>query len=196
MSNPPPRLPLPEPPFDAALAERLVRLMPVRSALPPLALFRLLATDAPLSEAMRTMGAFQLRHAPGEASSITPRDREIVILRSCARCDCVYEWGVHVTAYGQRVGLSAEQIQATLATGCDHPVWSAPDRALLQLVDELHNTARVSDSAWAALQSFWSDSQCLHLLTLVGWYHLIAFICNGARLSPEPWAARPVALAT
>jgi len=57
-------------------------------------------------------------------------------------------------------------------------------------VDELHDTARVSDDLWAALARHWSEPQLLELLLLAGWYHAISFVGNGARVELEAWAAR------
>lgn len=185
-----PRLPLPEPPFDPAVADRLARLMPRRAGTPPLALFRLLATDGPLSEAMAAMGRFHLRHAPGQASAIAAPDRELVILRVCARCGCEYEWGVHVSAYADAMGFDPALVQATRGASVDDSLWSPRQRVLVRLVDELHTQARVDDSTWADLRSTWSGEQCLHLVTLVGWYRLIAGICLSLALPLEPWAAR------
>jgi alkylhydroperoxidase family enzyme len=185
-----PRLPLPEAPFDAAVGDRLARLMPRRAGTPPLALFRLLATDGPLSEAMSAMGRFQLTHAPGRASAIAAADRELVILRLCARCDCEYEWGVHVSAYADAVGLNPALVRATRHAAADDGIWSPRQRVLVRLVDELHAQARVGDATWADLRATWSGEQCLHLVTLVGWYRLIAGICVSLALPLEPWAAR------
>lgn len=42
-----------------------------------------------------------------------PREREIVIDRTCARCGCEYEWGVHVAAFGSAVGLTPDQLEET-----------------------------------------------------------------------------------
>ncbi|HEV7760231.1 MAG TPA: hypothetical protein VGO78_14620 [Acidimicrobiales bacterium] len=36
------------------------------------------------------------------------RDREIVIDRTCARCGCQYEWGVHVAFFGDRAPRFAD----------------------------------------------------------------------------------------
>ena len=35
-------------------------------------------------------------------SSLPPRERELVIDRTCARCGCEYAWGVHVAAFAAR----------------------------------------------------------------------------------------------
>jgi len=38
------------------------------------------------------------------------------------------------------------------------------------LVDELHDTGRVSERLWGALAERWSVPQLLALLVLAGWY--------------------------
>jgi hypothetical protein len=39
---------------------------------------------------------------------VSLRHREIVIDRTCARCDCAYEWGVHVAFFANGLRLPAE----------------------------------------------------------------------------------------
>ena len=34
------------------------------------------------------------------------------------------------------------------------------------------------------------ERQILELIVTARWYHLIGFVCNGARVEPEPWALR------
>jgi alkylhydroperoxidase family enzyme len=65
-----------------------------------------------MAQAMETWGSYQL----GGSLSLSMRDREIVIDRTCARCGCEYEWGVHVAFFANRVGLGEDQV-ASLATG-------------------------------------------------------------------------------
>jgi alkylhydroperoxidase family enzyme len=135
---------------------------------------------------MTTLGRFLL----GRDCALDLQDRELVIDRVCARCGCEYEWGVHVTAYGARAGLSPAQLEATRTGDAGSPVWSERQALLVRLVDELHDTARVSDDLWAALARHWSESQLLELLLLAGWYHAISFVGNGAWVELEGWAAR------
>jgi alkylhydroperoxidase family enzyme len=123
-------------------------------------------------------------------ASLPLRDREVVIDRVCARCGCEYEWGVHATAYGARVGLNDAQLAATVRGGDDDPAWSARDRLLIRLVDELHDTATVSDALWSELRPVFSVAETLELLLLAGWYHAISYLANGARVELEDWAAR------
>lgn len=122
-------------------------------------------------------------------SSLTLRERELVIRRSCARCGAGYEWGVHAAAFGAAAGLAAAAVAATRAAVPGAPLDDA-DRALLAIVDELHDTGTVPDAAWGASAGRFSDAQRLELLALVGFYHLISFVANGARVEPEAWAAR------
>ena len=175
-----------EPPYEPAVAEELARWMPPNAPLDPLRLFRTLARDVPLAHAMYPLGSFFLsrRFALGK------REREIVIDRVTARCGCEYEWGVHAAAFGAAAGLDEPLLRATVRGTTADPVWSEADRLLVRLVDELHDGARVSDELWRELAARWPAETLLELLVLVGWYHVIAFVSNGARVELEPWARR------
>jgi len=175
-----------EAPFAPEIDAGLRAMMPRNSPLPPLRLFRLFMHDPRMAEAMTALGRFLL----GRDCALDLHDRELVIDRVCARCGCEYEWGVHVTVYGARAGLSPAQLDATVTGDASTPVWSERETLLVRLVDELHDTARVSDDLWAQLERHWTTSQLLELLLLAGWYHAIAFLGNGARVEPEEWAAR------
>ena len=160
--------------------------MPPGAAVEPLKLFRTLSRNQEISERMRPLGAGLL----GRHSSIDPHDREIVIDRTCARCGCEYEWGVHVVSFGQMLGIPEEQLLATVTKSAGDNTWTERQGLLIQLVDELHDTATISDHLWQQLSALWSDAQLIELLVLVGWYHLISFVTNAAQIEREEWAAR------
>jgi 4-carboxymuconolactone decarboxylase len=84
-----PRIAPLEPPYEPAIETMLKSWMPPGSALEPLVLFRTLAVHDQLASRMRPLGAGILGHG-----RIQPREREIVILRTCARAGAEYEWGV------------------------------------------------------------------------------------------------------
>ena len=186
MTTPPRIAPL-EPPYAPEVHAGLRAMMPAESAIEPLKLFRTLAHNLPMSNAMQALGSYVLGRG---GRTLGSRDREIVIDRVCARCGCEYEWGVHALAFGARVGLSADQIAATARGGADDPAWSERDRLLIRLVDELHDTATISDALWAALAQEWTQPQILELLLIAGWYHAISYVANGARVAHEEWALR------
>ena len=95
-------------PYEPDTGEMLKRWMPPGAAVEPLALFRTLAVHPELMSRMRPLGSGILNH--GE---LPARDREIVLHRTCARAGAEYEWGVHAVAFGEAVGLTADQITAT-----------------------------------------------------------------------------------
>jgi alkylhydroperoxidase family enzyme len=173
------------PPFASPIADLLAKWMPRDSAIEPLALFRTLAVHDELASRMRPLGAGILNHG-----RIAPRDREIVIHRACARAGAEYEWGVHAAVYGKTVGLSDAQIAATAHGAADHPAWSQADQELIALVDELHDTCTVSDPLWTRLAKRFTNDQLLELVITAGWYRLISYVVNAARVEREPWAMR------
>jgi alkylhydroperoxidase family enzyme len=123
-------------------------------------------------------------------SPLSLKQREIVILRVTAKCDCEYEWGVHVAAFAKRAGLSDEQVRATRVGAADAPCWSAEEQLLVRAVDELSARARIEDETLAAVQQTFTREQQLEILALCGNYHTVSFVANSARLAPEPFAAR------
>jgi 4-carboxymuconolactone decarboxylase len=135
---------------------------------------------------MRPLGAGIL----GPQSTLDPREREIVIDRTCARCGCEYEWGIHVAAFGEACGLDRAQLEDTASSTVEKALWSEREGVLIQLVDELHETATISDTVWEQLAVLWSAAQILEVIIIVGWYHLISFVANAAHVEYEPWAAR------
>src|SRR4029434_2635219 len=120
---------------------------------PPLTLFTTLArvpriwdrfrAGSPLDRRPVSLPHPQSVLAPGRVSL---RHREIVIDRTCARCGCAYEWGVHVAFFAQRVALTQEQLRATVHGDSNDPAWSDEERLLIRMVDELHDTANISDA--------------------------------------------------
>jgi alkylhydroperoxidase family enzyme len=180
-----PRIAPLQPPYEPDVEQMLVKWMPPNSGLEPLALFRTLTVHDDLSSRMRPLGAGILGHGRIEA-----RERELIILRACARAGAEYEWGVHATAFGVSVGLNGAEIAATASASADDPVWSDADAQLIRAVDELHHTNTISDELWSELAERFSDDQLLEIIVAAGWYRLLSYVINAARIDLEPWAAR------
>ena len=175
-----PRIAPLDPPYSAPVAAALERIMP--AGVPPLALFRTLALNERVF--LRVMAGGLL-----DRGSITLREREIVIDRTCARCGAEYEWGVHVAFFAERARLSLEEVAST----CTEPetgAFSPRERLLLRLADELHDTAQVSDALWQELAAEWTAEQLIELIALAGFYHLISFMTNALRVPSEAYGAR------
>ena len=170
-----------DPPFDPAITTELERIMP--AGVDPLKLFRTLAHNPRVL--LRVFGGGLL-----DRGSIDLRDREIVILRTCARCGSEYEWGVHVSFFAEKAGFTEAEVAATVLGQADDPAWSARDGALVRLVDELHDTSRIGDDLWQALRQHWDAAQLVELVVLTGFYHSISFATNALGVEPESYGAR------
>ena len=117
-------------------------------------------------------------------STIPPRDREILILRTGWRCGAEYEWGQHVII-GRAVGLTDEEI-LRIATGPEAPGWSPFDAALLRAADELVEDHCVGDATWKTLSERYSTEQLMDAVFAVGQYTLVSMALNsfGVQLDP------------
>jgi 4-carboxymuconolactone decarboxylase len=185
---PAPRIQPMDPPYPDATGETLRRMMPPGAE--PLNLFRTVARNEHVLERFRTTGAYLLNFG-----KLDPVDREIAIHRTCARCGCEYEWGVHAAVFAPNVGLSEAQLAATVSGDASDPAWSPRQSLLVRLADELHDSATVSDALWAELAGNWDAAELIELIALAGFYHLVSFAANAARVEPEAFAARFPAVA-
>lgn len=176
-----PRIAPVEPPYETDIAEAFTRIMPEGMA--PLTLFRTMANSPRVLQRMFAGALLD----PG---TVDLRDREIVILRTCFRCGSEYEWGVHVALFSKRAALSGAEVEATKNRAPEVPCLDARERILMQMVDELHDDATVSDAVWGNLCEYYSSEQILELIALVGYYHTISFITNAARVPLEDFAPR------
>ena len=115
--------------------------------------------------------------------------REIVIDRVSARCGCDYEFGVHVAAAAHRADLTDDQVRSLARGGTEDPCWSDPrDRAVIHLVDPLHDTNTVPDELWAEAAEHFTESQLLDLVAIAGCYHAIACLARANQTPLEPGA--------
>lgn len=109
-------------------------------------------------------------------SSLSPRDREILILRAGALCRSGYEFAQH-TEIGRKVGLGDDEI-ARIKQGPDAPGWSDFDRTLLRATDELVGDFFITDETWNALAKGYTTEQLMDLVFTVGQYVLVSMALN------------------
>jgi alkylhydroperoxidase family enzyme len=174
-----------QPPYPPEIAARLEAMMP--PGVPPILLFRTFVKNLPMTTAMADWGGYEL----SKRLSLTMRDREIVIDRTCARCGSEYEWGVHIAFFAERVALSSAQIASLTHGHASDGCWTQErDRLLIEAVDALHDTSDLADGLWGRLAVVFDEEEILDLLMLCGWYHAISFVANGARVAREDGAPR------
>ena len=181
-----PRIAPLEPPYEPDVEAAPLKWMPPNSSLEPLRLFRTLQVHEQLASRMRALGAGIL----GRAAMVPPPLREVVVHRTCALVGAEYEWGVHASAFGRPLGFTDEQLHSTVHGSPDDPCWDTDQSAVFRLSDELHQTGTLSEDLWESLAGRFDEAQILELIATAGWYHLIGYICNGARIDLEEWADR------
>ncbi len=169
-----------EPPYDAETAAALQAIMP--PGMEPLKLFR---TQARNLRVFKRMAAGNLL----DKGSISLRERELLILRTCARCGAEYEWGVHVALFAERAGLDHDTVAATLKP-VQSDALAAHEILLFRATDALHDGSGIPDALWQGLAAHYSEEQLLEIVALVGFYHAISFVVNAARVALEPFAPR------
>jgi alkylhydroperoxidase family enzyme len=109
-------------------------------------------------------------------NSLTPRDREIVILRTGWLCKSGYEWTQH-HRIGLQSGLSAEEIER-IKDGAYADGWSAKEVGLIAATDELVFEHFVSNGVWKRLQDHLTERQCMDVVFTVGQYTQVCMILN------------------
>ena len=103
-------------------------------------------------------------------ASLPDRSRELMILRVAWLRQCEYEWAQHVLI-GKRAGLTEEEIKH-VSLGSDELVWAPIDRLLIKAVDELHESACISDQTWEGLSAHLDRQQMMELVFTVGAYDM------------------------
>ena len=105
-------------------------------------------------------------------TTLTPRDRELLVLRVAHVRGATYEWAQHVYQAGV-AGLSAEEV-ARVRKGPDAPGWDPLERALLAAADELVVDARIADPTYATLSATFDSQQIMDVVFTVGVYDTFA----------------------
>lgn len=109
---------------------------------------------------------------------LTPRQREVVILRVAVRTCSVYEYGQHVVI-GQGSGLALDEIESMIDDE-PAPTLSSLERSLVAMVDDLCAEDCVGDATWAALTSALDEQQVMEAVVLAGYYRMLAGLLNSA----------------
>jgi len=111
-------------------------------------------------------------HVLGPTSTLPPRERELLILRTAWLCQAEYEWAQHVRI-GLKAGLTDDEIQRC-RRGPDDPDWAPFDAWLIRAADELHADQCIGDECWNALAERYDTLQLMDVVFAVGQYTLIA----------------------
>ena len=106
------------------------------------------------------------------ATTLSARQREMLILRVAAVRHAAYEWKQHVVLAAD-AGLTPDEV-ARIAQGPGAAEWSPLERAVIGAVDELLSDAKVTDETWEVLAGGFEAEQLMDLVFTVGAYDLLA----------------------
>lgn len=176
--SPEPRIAPLEPPYAPGVQADFDKVM--RGA-PPLLLFRTVARNPRVLARMMAGGLL-------DRGSIPLRLRELMILRTCARCGAEYEWGVHVASFGDKVGWTEEETYSSVHGGAGDSCWTPEERLVICLADELHDTNRVGDGTWQALAERFDAAQLVELVMLAGLNQAVSYMVNATGVRRESFA--------
>lgn len=146
--------------------------------LPDLNIFGTLARHPKLAQRWSRFGGYLLARG-----RLSPRDRELAILRTGFRCGSEYEFGQH-TQIGLDSGVTQEEIERIVLDPAGAG-WEDDDAVLLRAVDELHDDSCIGDATWAALAERYDEQQLIELCMVVGQYHLVAMTLNSLGVERE-----------
>jgi AhpD family alkylhydroperoxidase len=117
------------------------------------------------------------------ATTLTARQRELLVLRVATQRRCEYEWLQHVLL-GRDAGLDDAEIERVVQ-GRDADGWDDLDRALIAAADELLSGTRIHDLTWATLVEHLDPQQLLDVVFTVGAYDLVAMAFNTFDVEPD-----------
>ena len=150
---------------------------------PPLLLFRTVAHNPRVLERMIAGNLL-------DRGSISLRTRELMILRTCARCGAEYEWGVHIASFGAKAQWTPEELRSTVQGTAADSCWSPEEQLVIRLADQLHDSSGVDDRLWEELSRNFAPDQLMELLMLAGLYRAVSYLVNSTGVENEAFAPR------
>jgi alkylhydroperoxidase family enzyme len=109
-------------------------------------------------------------------STLTPRHRSLLILRTAWLANADYLWARHSHA-ATVAGLTAGEM-TRIAHGPDAAGWDAFEATLLRAADELHRTSFISDDTWKALDARYDTHALMDAVFTVAEFTMLAGTMN------------------
>jgi alkylhydroperoxidase family enzyme len=122
---------------------------------------------------------------------LSPRLRELVILRVARLSPSIYEWTQHVPI-GKACGVTEEQIAALEKGDGTAASFEATDRLVLRFVDETVRDVKVSDATFAAVVAELGSRQVVELILTIGFYMMVARLLESTAVDVDPPAGMAI----
>jgi alkylhydroperoxidase family enzyme len=116
-------------------------------------------------------------------TTLSERQRELVVLRVAAVRQSSYEWYQHLFV-ARDAGITDEEV-GRVAYGPDAPLWSQFEAALLRSVDEMIIDGGISAHTWQELAAELDARQLLDLIFTAGGYDILARLFKSFELAMD-----------
>jgi quinoprotein glucose dehydrogenase len=117
-------------------------------------------------------------------TSLPPKTRELLIMRTAFLIGAEYEWAHHVE-YARGAGFTDGEI-ARIAAGPEAAGWSEEHRTVLRAADELRREAFITDRTWGVLAKHYNTRQLVEIVFTVGGYTMTGLAINSFGIQVEP----------
>jgi len=141
-------------------------------------LYRAIALTPPMISSFLKLGNCLLNKA-----ELSPKLRELAILRIAKLSGSDYEWTQHVPI-AREVGISQQQID-DVHQWEDSVYFNGEERAILQYTDEVARNVRAADGTFEALRKHLSDRSIVELTMSVGYWGMIARVLVSLEIELE-----------
>jgi len=105
-------------------------------------------------------------------TDLSPRLRELTIMRIARLCDCEYEWAQHIPV-ALHSGVSQTQLDV-IDSWKESDDFTDEERAVLQYVDEVAQNVKVADKTFEALRQHLGERNIVELTLAIGWWGMLA----------------------
>ena len=135
-----------------------------------------------LAENLMSFQDYQL-----EDSTLSPRHRELLILRTSWLLNNDYIWSEHVPV-ARKAGLTAEEVRR-VAEGPDAKGWNPFEATLLRLADQLFRNSSVNNAVYQALTAEYDLHRTMDAVMTVANFTTLGLLYNALGIQPDSWNA-------
>ena len=119
-------------------------------------------------------------------STLSPRHRELLILRTAWLCQNDYVWAQHVPV-ARSAGVTTDELRR-IAQGPETVGWNQFEATLLRLADELFRNSSVTDATWNALEARYDLYHMVDAVMTVNEFTRLSMLFNSMGVQPDEWA--------
>jgi alkylhydroperoxidase family enzyme len=118
-----------------------------------------------------------------EESSLSPRHRELLVLRTAWLCGSQVVWSSHAQR-ARTLGMTAGDIRR-IAQGPDTPGWDTFEATLLRLADQLYRNSSVTDATWQALATNYDLFHLMDAVETVNHFTVLSMVYHSLGVQPD-----------